>query len=246
MAVVPRLACTVLLVRDRGGLEVLMVERHEQSHFASALVFPGGLVDPEDGDAGWAGLTVGEDPIDATERSVRIAGYRELHEETGILLAQAEDAKDWRPPPPGERPFMEAVAAMGLKLDLDAMAPFAHWITPEMAPKRFDTHFRLCGIDTDHVAVHDGAETVSCEWISPARALEMGEAGERRVLFPTKMNLKMLAQASSVDEAIAQARARRVVTVLPHIERRPDGAFLVIPAEAGYGVSEEPAGSMRP
>ena len=54
----PRLACTVLLVRDRGGLEVLMVERHENQNFASALVFPGGLVDEDDGFDAWGPMTI--------------------------------------------------------------------------------------------------------------------------------------------------------------------------------------------
>ena len=42
-------AATVLLIRDTDdGIEVFMVERSNRMHFASALVFPGGLVDPED------------------------------------------------------------------------------------------------------------------------------------------------------------------------------------------------------
>ena len=46
----PRLAATVLLVRDGpDGVQVFMVARHRQIEFASgALVFPGGKVDPED------------------------------------------------------------------------------------------------------------------------------------------------------------------------------------------------------
>ena len=47
--VTPVPAATVLLIRDTDqGLEVFMVERNNRMHFASALVFPGGLVDPED------------------------------------------------------------------------------------------------------------------------------------------------------------------------------------------------------
>ena len=46
----PRLAATVLLLRDgEDGMEVFMVVRHHQIDFASgALVFPGGSIDPGD------------------------------------------------------------------------------------------------------------------------------------------------------------------------------------------------------
>ncbi|MBV9996486.1 MAG: NUDIX hydrolase [Caulobacteraceae bacterium] len=235
----PRLACTVLLVRDRGGLEVLMVERHEQSHFASALVFPGGLVGPDDSASVWDELTDGGAHLEAEERSVRIAGYRELYEETGVLLAETPNAAAWRPHSPGERQLMEAVKTLGVRLDLDAMHAFAHWITPDFAPRRFDTHFRICGLDTGHVAISDGAETVSAEWISPKLALEMGAAGERKLVFPTRLNLELLAQSSSAEEAIETSRRRTIVTVSPKRERRPEGVFLVIPPDAGYGPAEQ-------
>jgi 8-oxo-dGTP pyrophosphatase MutT (NUDIX family) len=72
-SVAPRLAATVILVRDGGGgLEVLLVRRTPQARFmAGAWVFPGGAMDPGDG-PGQAGL--------------RAAAARELHEEAGIVL----------------------------------------------------------------------------------------------------------------------------------------------------------------
>ncbi len=246
----PRPAATVLLVRDRGALEVLMVVRHEKAHFASALVFPGGMVDPDDGDPAWSDLALAHGDLPEAERAIRIAGYRELYEETGVLLA------DRSAPPPagtaepdaapaGER-FMDTLRRIGARIDLSAMHPFAHWITPITAPRRFDTHFRICGLGTETVAVSDGHETVSAEWVRPADALEMGAAGTRNLLFPTRMNLTLLARASSVEEAIDQAVRRPLVTVLPRVEKRPEGVFIVLPPDAGYGVVEEPAGSMRP
>jgi 8-oxo-dGTP pyrophosphatase MutT (NUDIX family) len=70
---VPRLAATVVLLR--GGaerLEVLLVRRSPQARFmGGAWVFPGGSVDPADGQ-GQVGL--------------RAAARRELAEETGIEL----------------------------------------------------------------------------------------------------------------------------------------------------------------
>jgi 8-oxo-dGTP pyrophosphatase MutT (NUDIX family) len=205
-------------------------------------VFPGGLVDPEDHDPAWDGLTVADAGLSRKERALRLAGFRELHEETGLLLLDRPE--DGAPPPVGGEvtPFMKLVTEKGSRLDLDAMHPFAHWITPEFAAKRFDTHFRLCGLETEVTAVSDGNETVSVEWLRPQDAIELGRSGERNVLFPTRMNLQMLAQAGSVEEAIAQAKARTIVTVSPKLVQREEGRFLVIPPEAGYGVQQEPVG----
>jgi 8-oxo-dGTP pyrophosphatase MutT (NUDIX family) len=235
---VPRLSSTVILIRERAGLEVLMVVRNDQSYFASALVFPGGTVDAEDRDPAWASHLAGDAGLSDDERAIRIAGFRELHEETGLLLAD-------RAVTPGEGSFRDLIARAGARLDLSAMHPFAHWITPEMSPKRYDTHFRLCDLTTDLVAVSDGGETVSVEWLRPGDALALGASRERNVLFPTRMNLELLARSGSVDEAIAQALERPVVTVMPNVERRPEGTFITIPQDAGYGVAEERAPSPR-
>jgi 8-oxo-dGTP pyrophosphatase MutT (NUDIX family) len=237
-AVVPRPSTTVLLVRDGAdGLEVLMVVRqNDRSQYAAAMVFPGGALDAEDADEAWLELCDGLEGLDAAERARRIAGFRELFEETGILLVEAPR----RAPPAevGETPFLEVVRGTDGRLDLAAMAPFAHWVTPEGAPKRFDTHFRICWLTTDMTAVSDGRETVAVEWLRPAEAIRLGAAGERNLLFPTKCQLDLLAQAGDVAEAVAAARARRIIPVSPAMERRAEGTFLSIPPEAGYPVCE--------
>lgn len=232
---VPRLSSTVILVRERAGLEVLMVVRNSESYFASALVFPGGTVDADDRDDAWSDHVTGHEGLTADERAIRLAGFRELHEETGLLLAE-------RAPAPGEGTFRETVARASARLDLSAMHPFAHWITPETSPKRYDTHFRLCGLTTELTAVSDGRETISAEWLRPRDALDLGASGERKVLFPTRLNLELLAQSSSVGAAIDAARTRTIVTVTPRVERREAGTFITIPQDAGYGPAEEFAG----
>jgi 8-oxo-dGTP pyrophosphatase MutT (NUDIX family) len=237
-AVVPRPSTTVLLVRDgEGGLEVLMVVRpNDKSQYAAAMVFPGGVLEAADADEAWLELCDGAEGLDPDERARRIGGFRELYEETGILLLEAPAGA------PGavdaQTPFLEVVRASGGRLDLAAMAPFAHWVTPEGAPKRYDTFFRLCWRTTEMTAVSDGRETVAVEWLTPARALALGAAGERNLLFPTRCQLDLLAQAGSVEAAVAAARARRIVPVSPSMERRPEGTFLSIPPEAGYPVCE--------
>jgi hypothetical protein len=60
----------------------------------------------------------------------------------------------------GERTFGAILAAENLVLAPETMVYFAHWITPERSPKRFDTHFFLAAAPSDQVALHDGQEAV--------------------------------------------------------------------------------------
>lgn len=236
-APVPRPSTTVLLVRDgTNGLEVLMVVRNPESHYSSALVFPGGVIDAEDADDAWLDFLEGADGLDATERTRRVAGLRELHEETGLLLL---DSPEWRPDTGAElRSFLDVVRRSGGKLGVSTMAPFAHWVTPEGSPKRFDTHFCLCWAATELTAISDGRETVAVEWLRPLDAIALGASNRRNLLFPTKCQLDLLAQSSTVDEAVTAARGRRIVPVSPFFERRPDGMYFSIPPDCGYPAPE--------
>jgi 8-oxo-dGTP pyrophosphatase MutT (NUDIX family) len=244
-------AATILLLRDDPAFEVLMVKRHHQIDFASgALVFPGGKTHAGDDDPDWAGHVMGWDQFDAVQRGLRIAAIREVFEEAGILLARRRDGgpmggeacpMDVRAAVDrGDTHFLDVVRDLDCRLDLDALTVFARWITPPLTPKRFDTWFYAVTAPADQLAACDGRETVDAEWIAPSEALRLAAAGERKVIFPTRMNLQLLAEASGADDAVARASARPLVTVQPQIQRRDSGSVLVLPADAGYGAVEEP------
>ncbi len=108
-------------------------------------------------------------------------------------------------------------------------------------PKRFDTRFYLASAPEDHLAVHDGSESVDSVWIRPADAIAEAEAGTKTVIFPTRMNVLKLGRSPNVAHAIETARSKPVVTVEPKV----DGKVLRIPAEAEYDVTEEPLTSVR-
>lgn len=223
-----RPASTVLLLRDGpGGLEVFMVVRHHQIDFASgALVFPGGRVEAAD-----AVLAGGD-----ASAAFRIAAIRETWEECGILLATPGT------PLAAEGEFAAMLAERGLVPDAICLAHFAHWITPIPVPKRFDTHFFLAAAPADQDALHDGHEAVDSVWIRPVDALAEAEAGTKKIVFPTRMNLNKLARSNSVAEAFAAARAKPVVTVQPIQRDTPEGRYLRIPIEADYDGEEFLAG----
>lgn len=252
----PRPASTLLLVRDgASGLEVFVVERHHQIDFAGgATVFPGGKVEDADQDPSLRERCTGEAGLDEGKLGFRVAAIREAFEECGVLLARprgrpdlisvarlADLLKRYRAEVREHRVSIAALArAEDLELACDLLIPFAHWITPDGMPKRFDTHFFLAAAPPDQFAAHDGTEGVDSTWISPRRAIEDADAGRRTIIFPTRMNLGKLARSASVAEAVEAARRSPIVTVLPRVERGPSGPVLRIPAEAGYDVVEAP------
>lgn len=215
-----------------------MVSRAARGAFASALVFPGGAIDPEDGKDSWRTSVTDFDDVAEAERAVRIGAIREVWEETSILLSSDAGMLD-EAPPRLELGFRATLAAMGAHLELGNLTHFGHWITPLEEPRRFDTHFFLAVVDRDTVAEPDGVETLTAEWLSPAYAAELARSGERPIIFPTMLNLLRLAESDSAAAAINAAKTRPRVTVAPVMEVLENGSRRVsIPADAGYSVLE--------
>lgn len=242
-------AATVLVVRDgANGLEVFMVRRHHQIDFASgALVFPGGKTDPEDEDEKLRALCDGPDDALCV---YRIAAIREAFEECGVLLARTAgeqsllsgkrvaELQDWRDRiHKGEASLHDLLTREQLRLAGDVLVEFAHWVTPDLMSKRFDTWFFLAPAPRDQLLVHDGHESVDSVWIQPKDAIRAAKDGTHTIIFPTLCNIEKLAASHTVSEARRRARQSPVVEVLPRTEKRDDGTYLVIPEEAGYPVS---------
>jgi len=250
-----RPATTVLLLRPskRGNpssdLEVFMVVRHHQiDAFSGALVFPGGKLEDADGDSRLRARSTGAENISDHELKFRIAGIREAFEECGVLLAHkrgqkpligAADLKPieakWRKKlTDDEASIVDLVEAEDLELATDLMTPYAHWITPTFAPKRFDTWFFLAEAPQDQVALHDGSESTDSVWIGAQAAIDEAKAGRRTLVHATQKNLELLAEGGTVAGAIGQAKGRKIVTVQPWVESRDGKRFLHIPEGAGY------------
>src|SRR6202051_2836915 len=260
-AVTPRPASTILLLRDsaatkgaddngRGEIEVFMMVRHYEIDFNSgALVFPGGSVDRGDQEIiANPALYSGGEGLDAAALSFRIAAIRETFEESGILLARPQgskalvDAKRAAEIEAGSRAalseakttFLEVLTENGLLLALDELVPYAHWITPEGMPKRFDTWFFLAAAPPEQLGAHDGKESTDSIWVSPREALAGGQSGRFKLPFPTMRNLIRLGKQASVNAALDDSRGKNVVTVMPVMTRLNGGRQLRIPLEAGY------------
>jgi len=255
-------ASTMLLLRDGDEtFEVFMVERHHKIDFAEgALVFPGGKTESSDGDPALAARCRFEDGstaerLSTAELAVRVGGIRETFEECGVLLARPRGSDDLVDAARLEKlaeqhreslhnneiTMLQFVESEDLELAFDRLVFFAHWITPVFMPKRFDTYFFLVDAPADHLAVHDGSESVDSLWTTIPNALELEQTGKRTIIFPTLENIKKLGRSQSVSEALANATRSEVVTVLPQLETDDDGnRIMVLPEAAGYDTVRAP------
>ncbi len=212
-----------------SAVEVFMLRRNLRSAFvAGASVFPGGAVDADDRLAPVSGLVHGVDAATADSRlgvaqgglGFWVAAIRESFEEAGVLLAR--DASTGAGVAPelvaalaprraavasAEQSFAELLRPHGLVLDAGALRVFAHWITPEPAPRRYDTWFFVAPAPVGHTYEHDFDETVASEWVRPAAALERARRGELELIYPTFKSLQALARFESTTELLGAVDA---------------------------------------
>jgi 8-oxo-dGTP pyrophosphatase MutT (NUDIX family) len=248
----PRDAATIALLRDTpAGPEVYLLRRVQGMAFAGGMhVFPGGSVDPADGaaaDLGWAGPSpaqwaqaLGCD--EALARALVCAAVRETFEESGVLLAGTTpddvlsdvSTDDWE----AERAALEAreqtlsqlLERRGLVLRADLLRPLAHWITPELEPRRFDTRFFLARMPEGQRCRPVGTEAELRLWVRPADALAQG----LRLMPPTVAVLEQLATHDDVAQALAAERDLR--PVMPRVVVGDDGEVrLVVDADERAG-----------
>lgn len=223
---VPRLASTVMLVRDdEGPLEVFMLRRVGSMAFAPSMhVFPGGGADLRDAEdeLPWAGPGIGEwaERLETDEASARMlvaAAVREIFEETGVLLASPvedegeaphlspEVARDLRAQLVArEVGFGEVLLAQRLALRSDLLRYRAHWITPEVEPRRYDTRFFVAAVPPGQSPDGDTSEADLSEWVRPRAVLDAFADGDLLLLPPTIVCLEQLAEVSTVSAALAQ------------------------------------------
>ncbi len=251
--------------RDQGArssLEVLMVRRNLRSDFVGgAFVFPGGGVDPADGGGAAEACCLGRTDAEASALlgvpegglAYWVAALRECFEEAGILLAYGSE-------PPGSllslragtdagrfellrsevnagrRRFLDVCREERLLLAVDRVHYFAHWITPEGAPRRYDTRFFVAAAPAGQASAHDAGETIADLWTTPAEALERHRLGEIEVIFPTIRNLQAIGRFATTAEllAAAEAASAHVPTVEPRVVADGRGVRILLPGDAGF------------
>jgi 8-oxo-dGTP pyrophosphatase MutT (NUDIX family) len=251
----PRPAATVVVLRDSpSGPQVFMVRRHADTAFmGGAHVFPGGRVDAadQDGDESWCdGIAHAARQLprlsSADAVSYHVAAARELFEEAGVLLARDADGafvslagaaehdrfKRDRTAVHGHKTTLRAVAERErLRLALDALVLFAHWITPPIDTRQFDTRFFMTRVPPQQTPAHDQTETTHSVWITPSSAIAQSQHGDIVLPPPTWSTIRELEPFASVEEALAWARRRRVVGRQPLMLERDGLRMLLAPGD---------------
>lgn len=197
-------AASVIVLRD-SPLEVLMIRRSENASFVpNAWVFPGGMVEQLDreiarerGDGSLLGR-------------MRVAGARELFEESGVWLgAPLENAESKR-----RRLLAGSLSFRALldesPVDFAQLVWTSHWITPLGVPKRFDTYFFLTTVSRDIVATVENDEAVEAAWIAPDDAL-----AKLKMVFPTIKNLEAIRGFDSAAALIDSRRGAKIEAIQP-------------------------------
>jgi 8-oxo-dGTP pyrophosphatase MutT (NUDIX family) len=252
--VVPRPAATVIVLRDGAdGPEVFMVRRHEKAVFmGGAYVFPGGAVDASDRESIDPCWVDGRDhavrqlPALPPEEAValHVAAVRELFEEAGVLVARHAGGPMLRPADAaararvaahrldvhdGTRLLRQILSDEALRIAADALVLSAHWVTPPIDVRRFDTRFFITRLPDGQVASHDARETTESLWIAPARAIEAAERDHIVLPTPTWITLRELAEFDSVEQILTWAGSRTVTRREPGFIRTADSRMLIMP-----------------
>lgn len=188
-------AATIALVRDGvAGLEVFLLRRVRTMAFAAgAYVFPGGKVEAAD-DGGDGLPTAWADAFaygdTALLRRIVGAAIRETVEECGVRISAAD------------------------------LRPLAHWVTPAIEPRRYDTRFLLAALPPGQQAVVSDGEADDGVWLDPALA------ADKTMLPPTRAVCAEL--ATYPDVAAALAATRTVQRVTPVLRRDGEGWRLAL------------------
>lgn len=258
MTVVPLKATTIILLREKNSreFEVFLLKRHEKSSFMGGnYVYPGGRIDREDHNLEICSNCKGISPQEAQQvlggalspeegLACWIAGIREMFEEAGVLLAYNSQGEPFILKNPEERKrffhyrdllnqgnmtICQLAQKEDLLLALDQLHYYAHWITPEARPQRFDTYFFIARHPVGQEAVHDQKETTAGVWITPQKALKENVTGEVILSPPTLKTLEDLSRFHAMDQVFDSLKDKKIRPILPILTKLSDEPVILFP-----------------
>jgi 8-oxo-dGTP pyrophosphatase MutT (NUDIX family) len=181
-----------------------MVRRNDTVAFmAGSYVFPGGRVDDTDRPAAGVELRPASfrDLSPDAEAAYRIAAVRELKEEANV------------------------------EIGVDDLHPFAHWVTPEIEIRRYDTRFFVARMPEGQTARHDAGETTALEWLSPTEAVARFNRRELLLPPPTYTSIRQLAPRTSIDDVFSWLQGRPIPRIMPGFFKNGNEATLMLPGD---------------
>ena len=242
----PRHASTIIVVRDgASGIEAYLMRRQTSMAFAAGMyVFPGGGMHPSDitQDVPWAGPAPSEwaqrlECDEALARGLVVAAVRETFEETGVLLAGPDEStvlEDTsgadmqaarRALEEGELAIGDFLRAQGLLLRSDLIGAWAHWITPNFEPRRYDTRFFVAALPDGQRVGEMSREADHASWMPLTEVLTRVEAGDAAMMPPTVITCREVAEHTAAT-VLAAAAERTIRTIEPRLVEVDGDLFL--------------------
>ncbi|MDE2876146.1 MAG: hypothetical protein OXQ93_11965, partial [Gemmatimonadota bacterium] len=183
-----------------------------------------------EGAAGRLGLGEGADPPAIAYYG---AAVREAVEETGLWpgvvgggVGVGEAARAREALLGKGVPFAEVLKSLDARLDGSTIEYIAHWVTPTVEPRRYDTRFFAVRVPPGAEAVYDEREMTGAVWLTPGGALARHRRGRLPMIFPTIRTLEDLSDFGTVEDLLAYYRGRAIPRVLPEIVRTATGVSL--------------------
>ncbi|KAJ3102916.1 Nucleoside diphosphate-linked moiety X motif 19, mitochondrial [Phlyctochytrium planicorne] len=252
---------------SESEFRVLMLKRNSRGLFGNLHVFPGGAVDVSDLDGQWdkiirTGVDVQQSAPQRDLRRFAVAAIRETFEECGLSLLEPapkwteSEAAEWRNKVHEDASTFTALCTKYKTApSLSKLVHWAHWITPEIEKKRFDTQFFLTVLPYTPTSLMpegsqknigaasaDGQETVSLGWYTPKEALEAFGRKEMRLFPPQFLTLlELQSHTLATLESYLPPTQRSHAKTSP-ITSRPVEAFL--PEPVSHDVPESEQGSV--
>jgi 8-oxo-dGTP pyrophosphatase MutT (NUDIX family) len=195
--------------------------------------------------------TTGEPVAAATARGLLIAACRETFEESGVLLARNRDGSTAVDPGRLSRLaarraeasrdpalFAQLLAQEDLTLDLGRLVYWAHWITPSLEKKRFDTRFFALTVPPGQEASVDLGELTHHAWLNEQEITRHTASGDMRIAPPTRATLQDLwsshARHGGLAAMLEAERGREVPPILPKMLDAGDATEIVLPWDPHY------------
>jgi hypothetical protein len=118
-----------------------------------------------------------------------------------------------------------------LRLALDALVAFAHWVTPPVDTRRFDTRFFVARVPPEQTPAHEQAESTGSTWTTAVDAIAAARRGDIVLPPPTWATLREIEPFTSVRDVLAWARTRKVIRREPMLVEEANTRMLVLPGD---------------
>ena len=121
-----------------------------------------------------------------------------------------------------------------LSIDADELIPIAHWVTPEIELRRYDTRFFLTLLPAGQEARHDEGETTEIAWCARPMPWPAAWRGEIMLPPPTWTTLRQLERHPTLAAALVWARTTPLVRIQPNFLKDGSTSMLTMPGDPSF------------